>query len=137
MDVMTCSPNHRYIVAPLLLAALLWASCGDDDDSSTNSQNQPPIIRSLTAVPDTFHDGQITTITVDAEDPDGDPLSYDWEADQSWLLPMPGAPNTLDLTNCCPIVSPRTTFVHSIVSDDRGGQACDSVQIWALPTGGK
>jgi len=134
---MTCLRNHRHIVAPLLLTALLWTSCGDDDDSSTNSQNQPPIIRSLTAAPDTFYAGQITTITVDAEDPEGDPLSYEWEADQSWLLVISSASNTLDLTNCCPIDSSKTTFVHSIVSDDHSGQARDSVQIWVLPIGGK
>ncbi len=40
--------------------------------------NQPPVIRSITANPDSIALGDTTEITADVEDPDGDPLTFEW-----------------------------------------------------------
>jgi hypothetical protein len=122
------------LAVALLFALVLWAGCGDDDDNTgTGPDNQAPVISAITAEPDTFPAEDFTTVTVTASDPDGDNLTYAWEANASWLLPLPGGTNQLELTNCCPITEVRTAFVTSVVSDGRGGQAKDSVQIWVKP----
>ena len=118
----------------VLAAVIAWSGC-EDEDKGTDPQNHPPVITSIEADPDTFYAEDTTTITVIADDADGDALSYAWETGVSWLMPVFGQDNVLGLTNCCPIIEPGTTYIVATVSDDRGGQAHDSVQIWILPAG--
>jgi hypothetical protein len=52
-----------------LVALLLAAGC---------SRTHPPVIFSITAEPDIVSPGEISTVTVEAGDMDGDELSYEW-----------------------------------------------------------
>jgi hypothetical protein len=112
-------------------------ACSDDVELFTGPANQPPVISALDAEPDTFVAAHFVTITVTASDPDGDNLTYEWNPNASWLMPVSSTGNSIDLTNCCHIDAMQTAFVHSIVSDGRGGQDRDSIQIWVLPAGGR
>jgi len=133
--------TNRHALARLatliIVSAALCVACDVDLLLFTGAANQPPVISAIDAEPDTFYAEHVTRITVTASDPDGDNLTYEWDPNASWLLPMSSAGNSIDLTNCCHIDAMQTTFVHSIVSDGRGGQDRDSIQIWVLPAGGR
>jgi hypothetical protein len=109
----------------------------DKGKKVTNPRNQPPVISSITADPDSFIMGNSTTITVNASDPDSDALNYRWEAHGQELLPIPSGSNTLMLTNCCPIFEITSAVVLSVIDDGNGGEARDSIRVWILPLPGK
>ncbi len=129
---MTRSLDLRFIGALVALAIAICLNC-EKDDKVIDPGNQPPVITSLTADPDTFYMGSSTTITVIANDPDGDVLNYNWETHGQDLLPISSGSNTIELTTCCPIFEPATAEVLSIVDDGRGGEDRDSIQVWILP----
>ncbi|MCP4566617.1 MAG: hypothetical protein GY841_03430 [FCB group bacterium] len=116
----------------LFIGLIVWIGCGDDDDNIVDPNNQAPIIESLTAEPDTFVADYSSLITVTASDPDGDNLQYNWVTDSSGFAGTPSG-NTLTLTNCCIVHIPKSTWVHAIVSDNRGGEARDSIKVWVTP----
>ncbi len=122
----------RLTGALVALALTIWFGCGKDD-APTDPQNNPPVITSMTADPDTFYMGSSTTITVIANDPDGDALNYNWETHGLDLLPISGGSNTIELTTCCPVFEPSTAVVLSTVDDGRGGETSDSIDVWILP----
>jgi hypothetical protein len=125
---------NRYsgLLAVVFLAALLaLMACGCSKSDDPN--NRPPVISSLVADPDTFYSYQFTTVTVTAEDPDGDKLEYLWESTESWLTAMPSQGNAVQLTNCCPVEEVKSAEVIAIVRDGRGGEARDSVTVCACP----
>jgi len=131
------NPNNiRFIFTPIAVILVIGFSCGKDD-KTTDPQNSNPVITSLTADPDTFYAGSSSIITVIADDPDGDVLSYYWEAHGSHLMPMPSGSNTMELTNCCPIAQPESAVVLSVVEDGRGGEARDSIELWIFPSGSR
>jgi hypothetical protein len=117
----------------LIFAIAVWLSCSGDDNG-TDPHNKAPIITSITADPDTVYEGGgSTTVTVTAEDPDDDPLTYIW-GDDGNLQDMPGLPgNTMRFQTCCDIDEPITAVVYSTVQDGRGGEAHDSVHVQILP----
>lgn len=123
----------KKLPALLLLAGLLWLSCGDDDDNVTNPANEPPVIDSMTASPDTFTEGGATTIAVFASDPEMDQLSYQWDTRESWLVPIISSANITQLSNCCNISQILDDYVIATVSDGNGGTAVDSIKVWVLP----
>ena len=123
------------ICALLIMGVISSLGCGKDD-KVTDPQNNPPVILSLTAVPDTIHVLHSTTVTVIAEDPDGDALNYNWFPRGSELTPVSGGGNTIVLNSCSCINEPTGIVVLSIVDDGRGGTAQDSLTVWILPESG-
>ena len=122
------------IAVLFVLGVVISLGCGSDD-KVTDSQNNPPLIISVTADPATFHAlVETTTITVIAQDPDSDTLRYGWDW-ASWLPIglVPGEGNIRKLTNCCQIQDSVIAWVKSIVTDGRGGEARDSVWICIKP----
>lgn len=122
----------------LAAGALLLAACGGDDSGpggGTGSANNAPVINTLRATSDTFVADNTDTIIIEASDPDGDGLTYQWEAHGSSFMVLGGGAS-IQVTNCCPITTPATTFVVATVSDGRGGQATDSVEVCVIPSGG-
>ncbi|MEA3475083.1 MAG: Ig-like domain-containing protein [Candidatus Cloacimonadota bacterium] len=109
----------------LLLVACLLAIIGCSK-SSTEPQNESPEITNIVAVPDTIRTGQTTTITCFANDPDGDSLTYKWEAVSGTIT---GSGATVQWT------PPDTTGTYSIictVEDGRGGQDTQHVNIYVV-----
>ena len=86
--------------------------------------NDNPVINSLTAQPDTVQITENSTIRVDADDPDGDPLSYSWSK-SGGTLNRSGS----QVTWTAPIEV--GTYVVSVsVSDDKGGSAGGSISLF-------
>ncbi len=127
--------SRSKILFSLILAMALWLGCGDNDKKAVNPGNHPPVIDSVIADPDTFVSNSLTTITVTAHDPDDDALSYTWDTRGSWILPVTGAGNILQVTNCCPITEVTSGYVIAIVTDANSTSSRDSVCIWVTPTG--
>lgn len=69
------------LMAALLLAALLFGGCkGDDGPAGPAGTNPPlaPVITAVFAVPDSIGTGETTTLIVNAYDPNGDAITYQW-----------------------------------------------------------
>ncbi len=60
----------------LTLGLLVFSGC----EETVTPQNKPPVISSITAVPDTVDIGGTSTVTAVADDADGDSLTYTWSA---------------------------------------------------------
>ena len=99
----------KLVLTGTLLAALLVLPLGCGDDNSTNStQNRAPVINSVTASPSTVNPGGTSTVTVSASDPDGDVLTYTFNAafgsvtpsgnTATWTLPTNPSPYTITAT---------------------------------------
>jgi hypothetical protein len=63
-----------------LLSVLLSACIQPVDEGSGGGGNRNPAVRSLTADPIAIPTGGLTSITVTADDPDNQPLTYHWSA---------------------------------------------------------
>jgi hypothetical protein len=128
------SSSLKIMVALVAMAFGGWTACDKDDNptSPPDTSNHAPVISSITAEPDTFVMESSTVITVTASDPDSDALTYNWEL-HGELQPVASESNTVRVMNCCPILEPTKATVLSIVSDGRGGEARDSVDVWMLP----
>lgn len=83
-------------LAPPAALLILIGACGSDRTPVTPT-NRPPIIRSVSAQPETLALSDSTTITCDAIDPDGDSLRYDWFTQVP--LRIVGAPQGVYLYN--------------------------------------
>ena len=90
------------------------------------AQNRPPSVRAR-CEPCTVYVGKTSTVTVDAQDPDGDPLTYAWSAPAGsltsasarqtpWTAPMVEGPVPVTVT----------------VRDDKGASASDVVTIQVI-----
>jgi outer membrane protein OmpA-like peptidoglycan-associated protein len=89
-------------------------------------QNRPPTV-DATCNPCTVEVGRTATVTADAQDPDGDPLTYQWTA-QSGTLTSPTARQTPWTAPAQPGPVPFTVTVN----DGRGGTASDTVTIQVI-----
>jgi hypothetical protein len=129
---MTKQVLWRLLVLTGALGIVLILGCSDDD-TVNDPNNQAPTIQAMTAEPDTFVADDLSTITVSATDPDGDPLTYSWEVHEASFMGLPSGGHILEVTNCCHVEDTVTGVVLAIVSDDRGGETRDSVQVWVIP----
>ena len=105
--------------------ALLFSACVQPDVSeSASGPNSNPVITSLTADPPRSLVGRIVTLTVEAEDPDGDELSYEWfmtAGDVYGEGPVVG----YVVTYCCVGINSVTVTVK----DGRGGTATKIIDV--------
>ena len=116
----------RAVLLVFILFALIVTGC----NSPTDSSSQSPIITSFTATPDTIKVGRLSTVVVNASDPDGDPLTYSWEAKLGDFEPSANK-NEIFYT-ALPCCGGRTNYVILTLKDDKGGESRDSVQIVVL-----
>jgi outer membrane protein OmpA-like peptidoglycan-associated protein len=87
------------------------------------AQNRPPTVRA-SCDPCTVEVGRTSTISADAQDPDGDPLTYQWTAASGTV--------TSPTSRQSPWTAPNqegTVPVTVVVNDGRGGTARDTVNI--------
>jgi CSLREA domain-containing protein len=88
--------------------------------------NQPPVINSLTANPTTVAPGGMSTISVSASDPEGDPLTYGWSAPDGGTLSSNSGPGPVTWTAPS---SPGTYRVTVTVSESGNPPVSQSVNI--------
>ena len=100
---------------------LLWLSvvvimvslnCGGED-----TINNAPVINSVTANPSSIYPGENVTLTCDAEDEDGDTITYDWSAEAGTL----SATNLSSVTWTAPYDTGH--FVMEVIVEDEEGLA--------------
>ncbi len=92
----------------------------------STAANQPPVISGFEADPEVVERQGTSTLTVDASDPDGEALSYDWSTDNSdWLLSESG--ETAELT--APDAPASSITVTVEVDDGYGGSATSEVTV--------
>lgn len=104
----------------------LIVGCAQPQPSESNaSGNQNPIIRSLKAEPPGITVGSSCTVTVDAVDPDGDPLAYQWNASAGDIIGE-GTSIRYTASFCC-TGSNRVTVT---VKDNRGGSSSRSIDVY-------
>ena len=95
--------------------------------STTDSSNQPPVIMSLTASPDTVEVTGLSTVVVSVSDPDSDPLSYSWDCFPGDIVPSSDKKKVLfSPSSCCP----GNNTITVVIRDGRGGEVKESVEIY-------
>jgi hypothetical protein len=96
----------------------------DIDVVVSNNPNLPPVVDSLTALPSLLLAEEISQLLCVASDPDGDPVSYDWQADIG--IVTPGAGGAATYTAPANVVGPATI---TCIASDGTSQGSDTVQI--------
>jgi outer membrane protein OmpA-like peptidoglycan-associated protein len=89
----------------------------------TAAANRPPTVKA-DCNPCSIEVGRTTIVTADAQDPDGDPLTYQWTAPSGTL-----ASPTSRQSNWTAPMNPGPVPVTVGVNDGRGGTASDTVTI--------
>jgi hypothetical protein len=113
----------------LLLLFILLAfgvGCVEPPDAPNSAAgNQNPRIITLTASPDRMPVGQSSNVTVVADDPDGQPLTYRWVASTGDII---GEGESIRYTAsfCC--AGPN--FIQVTVADNAGGSATKTLDIF-------
>lgn len=95
--------------------------------SFTVIENEAPVIRGLTADPTSVASGGSLIVSGSADDPDGDTLTYSWEADGGTITGV-----GTSVTWVAPQVSPgeKTDYMITLIVDDgRGGYDVESVDV--------
>jgi hypothetical protein len=95
--------------------------------SSTASQNRPPTVRA-SCDPCRVEVGRTSTIRADAQDADGDALTYQWTANAGKVGSV-----TSRQTSWAPPATEGPVLVTVTVADGRGGSARDAVTITVVP----
>lgn len=106
------------------LALLLSACVQPEMAGFASGPNSNPIIKSLTADPPKGFVGRIVTLTVEAEDPDGDELSYQWFMTAGDVYGE-GPVVSYVVTYCCVGINSVTVTV----TDGRGGRASRVIDV--------
>ncbi len=71
----------------VLLAAGFLIGC---EELASLIQNKPPVIDRLSAIRERLSPGDTTTVLIEAHDPEGGALSYEWSAEQGTLSTTTG-----------------------------------------------
>lgn len=111
-----------------VLALFLSACVQPEVTSSASGPNSNPIITSLSADPARGSVGRIVTLTVVAEDPDGDELSYEWFMTAGDVYGE-GPVVSYVVTYCCVGINSVTVTVK----DGRGGTASKIIDVEVRP----
>lgn len=114
----------KRLVWPTLLGAVLVpATRAAAQTTEPPLANRPPTVRTA-CDPCTVEVGRVSTVTADAQDPDGDPLTYRWTVNTGSLT-SPTNRQTLWTAPNTPGVVPVTVTVN----DGKGGTATAPVTI--------
>lgn len=109
----------------LFLSLFLFLGCVQPEINETASgPNSNPVIKSLNATPPASNVGEIVTVKVEADDPDGDALSYEWYM-TAGDLSGDGPVVRYVATYCCLGVN----TVRVTVKDGRGGSVTKAIDV--------
>lgn len=96
----------KYLLLVSIIAVAAYVNCG--------GENNAPVINSVTANPSSTYPGENVTLTCDAEDEDGDLITYSWSAEAG----------TLSATNLSSVIwtAPNDTgnFTIEVIVEDEG-----------------
>ncbi len=113
----------------IILLLQFLNGCVQPESSVTSFEgNQNPVIKSVLLDPLFIKVGSIANINVDAEDPDGDALSYSWSCGLGDIIGS--GPNVkYSAAYCC--VGINTVTV--VVEDARGAKTSETINIEIVP----
>lgn len=118
------------VVAVLALAAILGSACAapvvTPAPPPTQEANLAPVISKVTANPASVVQGNSTTITCVAADPDDDPLTYTWTASDGTVT------GTGSQVTWVSPKKPGDFIIGVTVNDNRGSQTTGSVTVSIL-----
>ena len=119
MKFTQCKSLRSVFLVCVLSAAV---SCGGE---GTPDVNYPPVIQDLTAATHELEPGSNTTVTVNAYDPEGGELEYDWSVGEAWSVSSEGTEVTVD----APAKAGAQTEVRVEVQDKSGQKARQSISL--------
>jgi hypothetical protein len=109
----------------VIVLGFVLAGCAQPvDEGSGAGGNRDPVIRSLVADPIGIGTGGLTTITVEADDPDNQALTYSWSATSGDFLGE-GASVRYTASYCCVGMNQ----IRVTVRDNAGGSASREISI--------
>jgi hypothetical protein len=108
---------------PVLICALIISGCVQPHPSESTQSD--PVIKKLTADPPVIQVGSSCTLTVEAEDPGGGPLTYQWSASAGDIIGQ-GASVRYTASFCCT----GSNRVKVTVKNNRGGSASQSIDVY-------
>jgi len=118
----------RFIIG-FFVSVILLLGCAQPNPTEGNlSGNRPPEIKSITTDPVFITVGSTANITVDATDPDGDPLSYSWVVALGDIIGS-GSKVKYTAAYCCVGVN----TIHIEVKDSKGASASGTINIEVNP----
>lgn len=117
------------IIIFFTVTSLFFQGCVQPESAVNSFEgNQSPVVKSVLVDPLFIKVGSTATISVDAEDPDGDVLGYSWSAPLGDIIG--NGPNVrYSATYCC--VGLNTVTV--VVEDTRGAKVSETVNIEIVP----
>ncbi len=117
------------LVFSLTILSLILVSCVQPNPTESSLEgNSSPEINSIIVDPVFITVGTTTTITVNATDPDGDPLSYGWTVALGDII---GSGSTVRYTAAYCCVGSNT--IHLEVKDSKGAAVKESIEIAVNP----
>jgi hypothetical protein len=112
-----------------LTISLISKGCVKPESSITSSEgNRSPVIKSVLLDPLFIKVGRIANITVEAEDPDGDALSYSWSSPLGDIIGS-GPSVRYSAAYCCLGINTITV----VVEDSRGSKVSEFINIEIVP----
>jgi hypothetical protein len=118
----------KTIFSLLLTAIILFGCVHPNPTESNTSGNSAPEINSITMDPVFITVGTTTKITIDASDPEGDPLTYSWTVALGDIIGS-GAEVRYTAAFCCVGIN----TIHLEVKDSRGAGVNKSIEIVVNP----
>jgi len=116
-------------VFSLFLTAVILFGCAHPNSTESNTGgNSSPEINSIIIDPVFITVGTTATITIDASDPEGDPLSYSWTVALGDIIGS-GAKVRYTAAFCCV----GTNTIHLEVKDSKGAVVKESIEIAVNP----
>ena len=113
----------------LLLTAVILFGCAHPNPTESNANgNSAPEINSISMDPVFITVGTTAKITIDATDPEGDPISYIWTVALGDIIGS-GAEVRYTAAFCCV----GTNTIHLEVKDSKGAGVKKSIEIVVNP----
>ena len=114
---------------PILIFSLTLFCCVQPNSTEANVDgNNEPVINDITIDPLLIRVGGSTNITVDASDPDGDPISYSWAVALGDII---GSGNQVRYTAAFCCVGINT--INLKVTDSRGASVTQAINLEVNP----